>query len=88
MRAMCRNPDAAAEHEPVHRCDVRPGVARDERVERVLVAPERRGCGPITRQDVLARGDDVAARAQPAIAGATDDDRLRGAVVLPFLERA
>ena len=67
--AVGADPDAAAHHDAVHQRDIRLAEAADLRVEQILVVPELSRLGPVGACAVIDR-DDVAARAQPALAGA------------------
>src|SRR6185295_13066539 len=73
--------DTAAHHDAVHQCDDRLGVPADMPVEQVFVVPEFARFGAVAARTVVDR-DDVAARAQAAVAGAADEDRLNLPVVL------
>src|SRR5689334_21305421 len=85
MRAMRREPDAAAQAEAVHERDIRLRVARDHRIEPVFGAPERTGnLGP--RRDEVINGPDVAAGAKGLSAGAVDDDMLDAMIIAPLDE--
>ena len=61
-------------------------IAPDLRIQQVLVAPEHVGLGAAGARAVVDR-DDVAARAEAALAGAVDDDGADVVVVLPLGQR-
>ena len=76
--AVRRDTDAAAQHDAVHDRDVRLRVARDARVEDVLVAPEvARRSVPSPPVTSSVDRDDVAASAEPTLPGTGDRDRAR-----------
>ena len=73
--------DAAAHHDAVHQRDVRLRVPRDVGVHPVLVPPERAGLAVVAAGAVVDL-DDVAARAQAALARAGQHDGAYGVVIL------
>ena len=83
--AMRADPDAAAHHDAVHQRDIRLGISADLAVQEVLVVPELAGLDPVGAGAVIDR-DDVAARAEPAFAGAGHHDRVDLVVGLPLRE--
>ena len=76
-------PDAATHHDAVHQRDVGLAEAPDLRVQHVLVVPEFAGLDPVGARAVVDR-DDVAARAEPAFAGAGHHDGIDPVVGLPL----
>jgi hypothetical protein len=85
--AVCRHPDPAAHDKAVHERDVGLGVAGDPGVEPVLLGEQRRELVTAPRR-VLVEVADVAAGAEPALAGPVHEHRGDGAVVLPIVEGA
>ncbi len=79
------DPDATAHDDAVHQRDVGLGVAADVGVEQVLVPPELACVGAVAPGAVIERHD-VAAGAQAALAGAGQQHRPHGVVVLPGRE--
>ncbi len=78
--------DSAAHHDAVHEGHVGLRVAGDPRVQPVLVAPEALGGVPAGLR-VVVDGPDVPAGAQPALAGAAEEDLGDGGVLLPGVQR-
>src|SRR5690606_29147405 len=90
VAAVTGQADAAAHHDAVHDHHVRLGVAADQRVEDVFVAPEPAGGRIGVRTACLGvgvDGHDVAAGAQAALTGAGDDDGADLLVVGPGAQR-
>ncbi len=78
--------DPAAHRDAVGERDERLRVLGDAGVERVLVAEEHRGVLGAAARDLLGEPAHVAARAEPALAGAVEQHDVDVGVVLPRVE--